>query len=255
MQSFYTVTALKTGTVEVEKSAITYMSGFGERIQLPVWVAAIEGPGIRMLVDTGIRDPGRWRRQLHPCWRDSEDETIEGALAELGWRADDVDFVINTHLHFDHAENNLLFPNAQFIVSRAEWEYAMNPLPSQRQLYDYSWEDEVVTVMNYQLVAVDDLDIRPGIRIIQTPGHSKGHQSVLVTTSEDVLCIAGDAGCLLENFTLPTPPGSATSIEEGFTSLERIRSSSRRILMNHDPAIQKYQSSGFPLVPSITSAP
>ncbi len=55
------------------------------------------------------------------------EETIDAALAELGWRRGDVDIVINTHLHYDHAENNLAFPQAQFYVSEAEWHWAVGP--------------------------------------------------------------------------------------------------------------------------------
>lgn len=249
----YRVTALKLGTLGVPKAAMTYMSGFDEKINLPVWSAAIEGNGLKMLVDTGVRDHDRWDRELNDCWRE-QDESIEAALAEIGWATSDVDVVINSHLHYDHAENNLSFPNARFVVSRAEWEYARSPIPSQVKLYDFSWTDESVTELNYRLVAVDDYDLFPGVRLIQTPGHSRGHQSVVVNTSEGALCVAGDAACLPESFWRPSPPGGATSIEQGFASLERIRTSAQRVFMNHDPNIAKYQDAGYPSIPAIGSA-
>jgi N-acyl homoserine lactone hydrolase len=250
----YTVTAVRLGSLRVPKAAMTYMSGFAEEVNLPVWAALIEGNGLRALVDTGIRDHGKWDRELNPCWRE-DDETIEAGLAELGWSVKDVDLVINSHLHYDHAENNLAFPHAQFVVSRTEWEYAKNPIPSQVKLYDFSWTDESVTELNYQLVAVDDYDVAPGLRLIQTPGHSRGHQSVVVNTSEGRLCIAGDAACLPESFWRPSPPGGATSIEQGFASLERIRASAPRVFMNHDPNITKFQNHAFPLIPAAGSDP
>lgn len=254
MTAKYRVTALNTGMIGVDKAAMTYMSGFGVRINIPVWVAAIEGNGVKALVDTGIADHERWDRELNPCWADA-DETLEASLAEIGWSPSDVDIVINSHLHYDHAENNLKFKNARFIVSRTEWEYAKNPIASQRKLYDFAWTDESVTVMDYQLVAVDDYDVLPGLRLIWTPGHSKGHQSVLVNTDEGVLCVAGDAACLPESFSGPAAPGGATSIEQGFSSLERIRASSARVLMNHDPNLQQCQSEKFPEIPAVGSEP
>lgn len=250
----YKVTALNTGSLGVDKAAMTYMSGFGQKITLPVWIAAVEGNGHKMLIDTGIRYHDKWDRELNPCWRE-DDEDIERALIEIGWKVSDIDIVINSHLHYDHAENNLMFPNAHFVVSRTEWEYAKNPIPSQRKLYDFSWTDESVTHMNYQLIATDDFDLMPGLRIIQTPGHSKGHQSVLLQTQEGLLCVAGDAACLPESFWRPTPPGGATSIEDGFNSLERIRESAEMVFMNHDPNIVKYQSSGFMKVPPAGMTP
>lgn len=250
----YKITALRVGTLEVPKSAMTYFSGFDRSIVIPVWAAAVELGGLKILVDTGIADHDKWDRELGPCWRE-EDEGIEAALAEMGWRTQDVDMVINSHLHYDHAENNTLFTGSQFIVSRTEWEYAKDPIPSQRKLYDFEWTDETVTYMDYQLISTDDYDVKAGIRLIQTPGHSRGHQSVLVNTAQGVVCIAGDAACLPESFTGPTPPGGATSIEQGFDSLERIRNSSKRVFMNHDPNISKFQDHDFLLIPDIGDDP
>lgn len=250
----YRVTALKLGSLSVDKAAMTYMSGFGQKLNLPVWAAAIEGNGVRALVDTGIRDHDRWAQELNPCWRE-KDESIEAALAEIGWSLSDVDIVVNSHLHYDHAENNTSFRNARFVVSRAEWEYAKSPIPSQAKLYDFAWTDESINHMNYQLISVDDYDLLPGIRLIQTPGHSRGHQSVVVNTSEGLLCVAGDAACLPESFWRPAPPGGATSIEEGFASLDRIRTSADLVFMNHDPNIEKFQTLHYPRIPAIGSEP
>lgn len=254
MQTTYTLTALKTGSLRVWKAAMTYMSGFDQQLDLPVWAVAVEGNGVRALIDTGIRDHDRWDRELNPCWR-AEDEPIEAALAELGWSVNSIDLVLLSHLHYDHAENNTAFTNARFVVSRAEWEYAKNPIPSQAKLYDFAWTSPDVTEMDYQLIAVDDYDVMPGLRLIQTPGHSRGHQSVLVSTAEGVVCVAGDAACLPESFSTPSPPGGATSIEQGFASLERIRASADRVLMNHDPNLAKFQQSDFPAIPAIGSEP
>jgi glyoxylase-like metal-dependent hydrolase (beta-lactamase superfamily II) len=250
-KSVYKITALKVGTLRVNKASMTYMSGFEKTINVPVWAAAVESSGLKILVDTGISDHDRWGDD---CWGE-EDETIEAALSEIGWRIRDVDIVINSHLHWDHAENNTLFAGSRFVVSRAEWEYAKNPIPSQQMLYDFSWTDESTTYMDYELVAVDDFDLVPGIRLIQTPGHTRGHQSVLVSTAEGVVCIAGDAACLPENFSAPVAPGGATSIEQAFHSLDRIRDTADRVFMNHDPNITKFQDNGFLVVPNVGDAP
>ena len=243
----YAVTALRLGTITVDKSGLTYGVDPGIKLDIPVWGAAVQGGGVRMLVDTGFGDPARWLEH-NPCWR-AEDETLPAALAEIGWSVADVDVVINSHLHYDHAENNLLLPHAQFYVSLAEWEYAKRPIATQRWLYDYEWTDGSVTFQNYILVAQDHFEVRPGIRLIETPGHSRGHQSVLVNTDEGVLCVAGDAACLMENFTLPTPPGGLTSAEQALNSLERMREHSDAVLMAHDTEITKFQCGGFPAMP------
>jgi N-acyl homoserine lactone hydrolase len=250
VETTYKITALKLGSLRVNKSSMLYMTGFDEMLTLPVWAAAVEGSGQKILIDTGISDHARWDRELDPCWRDP-DETIEAALAEIGWRTSDVDLVVNTHLHFDHAENNTKFRKSRFAVSRVEWEFAQQPIPSQAKLYDFSWTDECVSYLDYELISVDDYDLLPGLRVIQTPGHSRGHQSVVVNTAEGIVCVVGDAACLPESFSGPIPPAGATSIEDGFKSLQRIRSVSDRVFMNHDPNIKKYQDHGFLPVPAI----
>lgn len=244
----YTVTALRLGTITVDKSGMTYGVDPGVTMDVPVWGAAVEGGGVRMLVDTGFGDPARWLER-NPCWRES-DETLPAALAEIGWSISDVDVVVNSHLHYDHAENNLLLPDAQFYVSGVEWEYAKDPIVTQRWLYDFAWTDDTVTFQNYVLVGQDHFEVRPGVRLIQTPGHSRGHQSVLVNTDQGVLCIAGDAACVMENFTLPTPPGGLTSVEQALDSLEKMRDLSDVVLMNHDPELTKFQTGGFPAMPA-----
>ena len=131
--SKYKITAIKTGNITVPKAGITYMSGFDKTITIPVWVAAIEGNGIKAVLDTGVRYQDKWEKFI-PHWA-NEGETIEAGLAEIGWRFDDIDIVFNSHLHYDHAENNTLFKKANFVVSRMEWEYAKNPIPMTMVLF------------------------------------------------------------------------------------------------------------------------
>ncbi|KQT93483.1 hypothetical protein ASG49_00190 [Marmoricola sp. Leaf446] len=245
----YQVHALRLGTIRADKSGTVYGYPRGTVLDVPVWAAAIEGGGRKILVDTGIKDAEKWSR-IEPHTIAAE-ETIDAALAELGWRRQDVDTVINTHLHYDHAENNLAFPQAQFYVSEAEWNWASDPSSSQAWSYDIEWTDDEVTFMDYHLVQRDHFDVAPGLRIIQTPGHTPGHQSVLVTTEEGVLCVSGDAACMIENLELPTPPGTHIGSAVSLASLKKISDLSDRVLMNHDPELARFQSSGFPITPQV----
>ena len=105
--------------------------------------------------------------------------------------------------------------------------------------------------MDYCLVQRDHYDVVPGLRIIQTPGHTPGHQSVLVNTAEGVLCVSGDAACMMENLTLPTPPGTHIGSAVSLASLKKIADLSDRVLMNHDPELSRFQSSDFPITPQV----
>ena len=141
------MTAINLGNITLDKSAMTYMSGMGTKIDVPVWGAAVEGNGLKMLIDTGIGDPDKYV-PFHPCWQEA-DETLPGALAELGWGLNDIDIVINSHLHYDHSENNPLLPNARFYVSLREWEFAKDPISTQKWLYTHNWDRDPLSVMNY----------------------------------------------------------------------------------------------------------
>ncbi|WP_270889653.1 N-acyl homoserine lactonase family protein [Pedococcus sp. 5OH_020] len=249
MPATFEVHTIRLGTIRADKSGTVYGYPLGTVLDVPVWAAAIEGAGRKILVDTGIRDAAKWSRvDPHTI---APEETIDAALAELGWRRRDVDTVINTHLHYDHAENNLAFPHAQFYVSHEEWQWAADPSSAQAWAYDIEWTDDDLTVMNYHLVSRDHYDVVPGLRIIQTPGHTPGHQSVLVRTAEGVLCVSGDAACMMENLTTPTPPGTHVGSAVSLASLKKISDVSDRILMNHDPDLSRFQSSGFPLTPQV----
>jgi glyoxylase-like metal-dependent hydrolase (beta-lactamase superfamily II) len=249
VRTTYQVHAIRLGTIRADKSGTVYGYPQGTVLDVPVWAAAIEGGGRRILVDTGIRDAEKWSRiEPHTI---APGDTIDAALAELGWRRRDVDTVINTHLHYDHAENNLAFPQAQFFVSRAEWEWASDPSSAQAWAYDIEWTDDEVTVLDYCLVQRDHYDVIPGLRIIQTPGHTPGHQSVLVSTAEGVVCVSGDAACMMENLTLPTPPGTHIGSAVSLASLKKISDLSDRVLMNHDPELSRFQSSDFPMTPQV----
>src|SRR5919112_4987287 len=109
MEPIYTVHAIRLGTIRADKSGTVFGFPPGTVLDVPIWAAAIEGGGRRLLVDTGLRDAAKWSDGRDPHWIDPG-HTIDAALAELGWRRRDIDLVVNSHLHYDHAENNLAFP-------------------------------------------------------------------------------------------------------------------------------------------------
>jgi glyoxylase-like metal-dependent hydrolase (beta-lactamase superfamily II) len=249
MTPTYKVTALKMGTLGADRSALLMLTDPGVEVEIPVWAAAVEGNGMKIVIDTGIRDP-RWVVDtLGPC-RQEPDETMEGALAKLGWSASDVDLVINTHLHYDHVGFNSMFPDVPIYVSEVEWNAAQAPAATQAVLYaPGEWLHGSLSIFNYRIVSGDYAEVAPGIKLIQTPGHSAGHQSVLVNTDEGVLCVVGDAVNIEENFTLGVPGGIHVSVTDALASTDKVRRTCDRVLMAHDPRIEKYQTSGFPTVP------
>lgn len=244
----WNVKALKMGDLTVEKSTLTYCKNYGEKIKIPMWAIAIYGNGYKILVDTGI-DECEWIiEKLSPCERTPEENIISSIKKHLDWSPEDVDIIINTHLHHDHCGENRSFPNARFYVQEQEFLAAMNPAEHQKKLYKKDLYDQnAVNYFDWVFLKGDD-EILPGIKVIQTPGHSVGQQSVLVNTEEGILCITGDVANLVENVNELTPVTFAVSIVDELESLKKIRSIADYMIPGHDPSIVDGQTSQFPVV-------
>jgi N-acyl homoserine lactone hydrolase len=137
----------------------------------PVYGWAIETPEGTIVVDTGMIDS---TPSLDRDWG-----PVLRAWPDLG----DVVAVINTHLHFDHCGGNRRFAGTPTYVQRAELEVAVEP--------DYL--EEWVRFDGATYVEVDgDAELFDGISVLFTPGHSAGHQSVVVETPQGRVVLGGD---------------------------------------------------------------
>ena len=137
----------------------------------PVFAWAVDGADGTILVDTGMIDStpeldARWRPTIHP-W------------PELGR----VIAVVNTHLDFDHCGGNRRFRDVPLYVQRAEWEAVAEP--------EHVVEWVRFPGARYELLD-GDCEIAPGVSVLLTPGHSPGHQAVVVETEEGPVVLAGD---------------------------------------------------------------
>jgi N-acyl homoserine lactone hydrolase len=246
MRESWQVKAIRLGEFTVDKSLETLSKDIGTKMQIPVLSVAVYGEMGKVLIDTGVSDPGWVNRDVAPFVQGAEEQMAVALERGLGWKPVDVDVVINTHLHHDHCGNNALFRNARFIIQKKEWEYAFDPLDIHRDIYrqDY-FGKEAVDYFAWEF-ADGEKEVLPGIRVFLTPGHTKGHQSVLVNTADGALCIAGDASNLVENVECMVPPAITTSVEEAIHSLREIAIRSRYLIPGHDPCIQNFQTTGFP---------
>ena len=153
-------------SLEVKRLHLARLRGPDGR-EWPVHGFVVTHPGGAVLVDTGVGGPD----QLLSDWRVVNRSAAE-ALADLDLAPGDIGLVINTHLHFDHCGQNAVFSHAPFYVQRAEVSRAQR---ESRELYD--WFD----FMNARFELLDgDTEVLPGLTVITTPGHTVGHQSVVV---------------------------------------------------------------------------
>jgi N-acyl homoserine lactone hydrolase len=168
----------------------------GTRIHAPVTGYLLRLPDERiLLVDSGmsrihIDDPdATWRgtpNEGELLAEMSPEDSLLHRLAELELAPQDVDYVVNTHLHFDHAGNNDLLSEATFFVQREQYELAQGH-PSYPNQY---WN---LPSLSYELVD-GERELFPGVRVVPTPGHVPGHQSVAVDLPETgMVILCGDA--------------------------------------------------------------
>jgi N-acyl homoserine lactone hydrolase len=163
----------------------------------PVHAFLVTFPGGAALVDTGIGGPKDRLEEQQVISR-----PVADALDEHGLKPSDIGLVINTHLHFDHFGQNAVFKHATFHVQRTELDRARRDSPHLADWFDF-------TDARFELLD-GDAEILPGLSVIATPGHTSGHQSVLVNSADgksDLLI--GDAAWQPQQYLHPEdePPG------------------------------------------------
>jgi N-acyl homoserine lactone hydrolase len=117
---------------------------------------------------------------------------VQKALQNNGVAPDQIEMVIYTHLHNDHAGNCDLFPKAKHVFQRDEWVNLLDPLPAQRARRDYDLEVAPLLAKVDTIKINGDVEILPGVKLYKAPGHSLGSQLVTVETAKGTMVILGD---------------------------------------------------------------
>ena len=200
--------------LEINRLHLASLRGIDGK-EWPVHGFVVTHPGGAVLVDTGCGGPD----EVLNDWR-VVNRSVADALAGLDMTPADIDLVINTHLHFDHCGQNAVFSRVPCYVQRTELDRAKRESPD---LYDW------FGFMNARWELLDgDIEILPGLSVITTPGHTVGHQCVVVATSGQADLLIGDAAYTPHQFAGPPDkdvlPGQASNLVAWRGSLDRIRS-------------------------------
>ncbi len=158
-----------------------HLARIGALRDIPVHGFVIKHPRAgAILVDTGVG----WPTELVKEWRVVNRHAAD-ALAEHDLSPADVRIVINSHLHFDHCGQNTVFRHAPFYVQRKELDRARRQEKTTVEWFDFAGA-------RFELLD-GDAEIAEGVRVVATPGHTVGHQSVLVDTPDGSAVMIGDA--------------------------------------------------------------
>ena len=204
----------------------------------------VETEDSRILVDTGNGD--KFPAKLRDIYGIDHDRSIASELKELGIDPASIDAVVFTHLHFDHcggatrktaSGHEPVFANATHYVQRAELEAAK--APHERNRASYLAENFGPLEEAGQLRVLDgNSEIAKGVSVLPTPGHSRGHQSVLIESGDSTALFLGDVIPTSLHVRLPFIMGYDLDVEATLESkrqlLERAEGGDWLLLFGHD---------------------
>ncbi|HLG24223.1 MAG TPA: N-acyl homoserine lactonase family protein [Candidatus Nanoarchaeia archaeon] len=219
---------IKNGYLECDKGMVTLGRDMGKKIKIPVYCYLLKHKKGNVLIDTGFSKDFKntWGKRLN-FYSPILETDIPNEL-----KTTKIDFIINTHLHIDHCENNSKFKDATIITQKKEFESAKNPPVYQKLAYP----DKIDENLNYKIIdgKFDIFDDKK-ILIIPTEGHTSGHQSVLLDTDEGNVFIAGDACYTQENLKYNCLPGILWSPDKIVENYEMIRNlKDTKIIFGHE---------------------
>jgi len=243
----------ETGILKSQKQFFTHSLGVGEEFNVPVPFLLIEHPKGIVLFDTGCALEVVDNKKEH--WGEiltaydpimSKDAWCANAISKAGYKPEDVNYVILSHLHLDHAGGVGQFPNATYIVQREELNYAYAPDSFMKGAYIRKDFDKDVDWYFLHGWEDDQFDLfgDGSIVVYFTPGHTPGHQSLMVNLpNSGKLFFAADACYTEENLDKGILPGLAWNFGECERTIKRIQklkiSDNAHIFVGHDPVSWK----------------
>ncbi len=219
---------IKNGYLECDKGFVTFGRDMGNKIKIPVYCFLVKHKKVNVLIDTGFSSNFKetWGKRLN-FYKPLLENDIPSYLKKINIQ---IDFIINTHLHIDHCENNPYFKNAEILVQKKEFKAACNPKLYQR----YAYPDKIPENLKYRFID-GDFELFNDIKIISTPGHTEGHQSVLLNVNGHNIFIAGDACYSSENLKFNCLPGILWNPDKIMETYEMIRNMKKtQIIFGHE---------------------
>jgi glyoxylase-like metal-dependent hydrolase (beta-lactamase superfamily II) len=219
------------------------------RIPLSLTCLLIRAHGKNILVDTGLgskEDP-----RFKEMFAVDRAISLELSLKRLGLSRDDIDLVINTHLHFDHAGGNTMdngsgtlvpaFPKARYVVQRGEYDDAVQANERTRASYRRDNFLPITEADRWDLLD-GDTELLPGITAMVTQGHTRYHQGIKIESEGRTAFYLGDLIPTVCHLPLPYIMGYDLSplqtLETKRWVLDRAFEEKWLLLFEHDPIVQ-----------------
>lgn len=221
------------------------------RIPLALRCLLVEAPNALVLVDTGIGNKESEKfKDIYGVDNAGDPTRLEEAIRSLGFQPGDVDLVVSTHLHFDHAGGNVVlredgtlapsFPQARFVVQKGELDFAGSP--NERVRASYMAKNYAPLVEANRIDVVEGpTDLVEGVRLLPTPGHTPFHQSVILESQGEKAIFLADLCPTSAHLPLPWIMGydlePLVTLETKRAVWEEVRREGWILIFQHDPTV------------------
>ncbi len=212
------VKLLSDGFFTLDKSFLVFGKYQGVKYKAALKPLLVRTEKENIIVDTGVGNLPPKYQKYHDVIRKKQEE-LRYSLKKAGLRPRDITLVLNTHLHFDHCGNNRLFENSKFLVQTEEIRYAYFPDRFMRVSYLRDFFD----VEGEFLPVKGKYTIEEGVEVLPTPGHTIGHQSLVVRWKDRNVVYTGDAAPLPENIQRRNITGMIFDAAKGVESIDLLR--------------------------------
>lgn len=237
-----------SGVLKSQKQYFTAGRDVGVPFDVPVPYFLIDHPEGYVLYDTGMAL--EVAQDKHKHWGDvvvaydpimTEDQWVVNAIKKVGVKPEDIKYIVCSHLHLDHAGGVGHFPNAKYIVQREELNYAYVPDFFMQSAYIRADFDKPVDWFILEGWRDNKFDVFGDGKLIiyLTPGHTPGHQSLLVNLEKSgPMFLTGDSCYTMENLNEDCLSGLLTSATQSVQTMQitrNLRDKGVKIITGHDP--------------------
>ncbi len=241
----YSIKAIKYCEQTVPGPQMYYLDRFDQELRADFYFWLLRrDDGKVALVDCGIRDADEFNAIAgDPKYRfrmDMAAQNIPLLLKKEGVAPEQVEWLFLTHLHYDHASNVHLFPNARIVVSRRGFIATVAPKYPYLVRHPLFPHDSLAYLVNEagdRLVLAEESDgeIAPGVSVFYVGGHTQCSQAVKVKTRQGTAIFTGDTIFYYGNLDQNHPVGLNLNLLECYDCMARVRREAEIVIPAHDP--------------------
>ena len=218
------------------------------RIPLALRCLLVETPNALVLVDTGVGNKESEKfRDIYGVDNQGSPTRLEDGIRSLGFQTQDVDLVVSTHLHFDHAGGNVFlrddgavvpaFPHARYVMQKGELDFAVSP--NERVRASYMAKNFASLVEGDRVDTVEgEVQLMEGLRLLPTPGHTPFHQSIVLESQGETAIFLADLCPTAAHLPLPWIMGydlePLVTLETKKRLWEELRKAGWILIFQHD---------------------